>query len=85
MASVTEEHWLTEEIADFLASCPSREELLAFRPSPRTQERVRRLLGKLKANRISGDEQRELDQYEYAEMLMRLVKARLRTAKSRRA
>jgi hypothetical protein len=26
--------WLTQEVAEFLASSPSSEELLAFRPSP---------------------------------------------------
>jgi hypothetical protein len=74
--------WLTEEIADFLASCPSREQLLTFRPSPQVQERARELLEKSKSGQITADEQWELDQFEYAEMLMQLVKARVRAAKA---
>jgi hypothetical protein len=35
---------IVEEIADFLASCPSPEELLRFRPSPQTQARAEELL-----------------------------------------
>jgi len=82
MATDRETIWLTEEIADFLATCPSRQQLLRYRPSERVQERARTLLHKLKNGRITADEQRELDQFEYADMLIRLVKARLRTSKA---
>jgi hypothetical protein len=70
---------LTGEIADFLATCPSREEFLRFRPSERVQQRARELLQKNKNGSITKHEQWELDQYEHAEMLLRLVKARLRS------
>jgi hypothetical protein len=76
--------WLTEEIADFLATCPSREQLLDYRPSPPAQERLRKLLEKSKRGRISAEEQWELDQFEHAEMLMQMVKARLRPSKAAR-
>jgi len=74
-------NWLTDEIADFLASCPEKEQLLDYHPSARVQERARALLHKIKNRGISTEEQRELDQFEYAEMLMQLVKARLRARK----
>jgi hypothetical protein len=70
--------WLTEEIADFLASCPSREQLLRYHPSVEVQERARELLEKSKSGRISADEEWELDQFEHAEMLLQLIKARVR-------
>jgi hypothetical protein len=76
--------WLTEELATFLASCPSPEEMLAYHPSTQIQERANDLLRKEKEGRITPEEKRELDQFEYAEMLMRLVKARLRGKKKSR-
>jgi hypothetical protein len=72
---------LAEEIADFLATCPTREQWLQFRPTPQTQQRVRELLEKSKAGRISEEEQWELDQFEFAETLVQLVKVRLRPKK----
>jgi hypothetical protein len=81
MAARREPMWLTEDVADFLATCPDREQLLKYRPTPRTQERVSDLLHKLKTGRITAEEQRELDQFEHVEMLMQMVKARLRARK----
>jgi hypothetical protein len=77
MASTQSTVSVLEEIADFLASGPSSEELLQFRPSLQTQSRAQELLEKLKDGRLSAEEGRELDQYEHAERLMRLVKARI--------
>jgi hypothetical protein len=81
MAAKRRTTWLTEEIANFLASCPSREQLLSYRPSDRVQERARELLEKSKSGRITADEQWELDQFEHAEMLVQLIKARVRAEK----
>lgn len=69
---------LLEEIADLWASGPSPGQLLDFRPSAEVQQRARQLLSKSGAGQISAEEQRELDQYEQAELLMQMVKARLR-------
>jgi hypothetical protein len=77
MADKQRTSWLTEEIADFLASCPSREQLLGYHPSSQVQERARELLEKMKTGRITADEQWELDQFEHAETLVQLIKARL--------
>jgi hypothetical protein len=73
--------WLTEEIANFLASCPSREQLLAYHPPLPMQERLQELLEKSKSGRSTADEQWELDQFEHAEMLMQMIKARVRADK----
>jgi len=73
--------WLTEEVADFLASCPTQEQLLAYRPSAKVQSRLADLLSRNKQNVLSDDEQWELNQYEHIEMLMQLVKARVRPRK----
>ena len=74
--------WLTEAIANFLASRPSREQLLSYHPPSPVQERARELLAKSKSGRITADEQWELDQFEHAEMLMQLIKARVRAEKA---
>ena len=73
--------WLTQEVAEFLASCPSSEELLAFRPSPRAIQRFGALLAKSKAGALSADEEWELDQFEHIEILVQSIKANLRPAK----
>jgi hypothetical protein len=71
----------TREIADLLASGANPDQILAFRPSKRAKARARELLDKMKANRISAEEEWELGEFEYAEMLMQLVKARIRSEK----
>jgi hypothetical protein len=72
------------EIAEFLATGPSEEELLQFRPSESVQERARELLSKQNAGELTVEEQWELSQFEHAEVLMRLVKARIHAKKVRR-
>lgn len=81
MAAKRRSNWLTEEIADFLASCPSREQLLSYHPPAEVQERVRELLEKSKAGRLAAEQQWELDQFEHVEMLLQLIKARIRAEK----
>ena len=84
MASTRSTLGAIEEIADFLASGPSPEELLEFRPSPQTQARAGELLGKLKDGSLSAEERGELEQFEQVERLMRFVKARIQAAKAQR-
>ena len=81
MAAKRRTPWLTEEIANFLATCPSREQLLSYHPPVAVQERAQELLEKAKSGRITADEQWELDQFEHAEMLVQLIKARVRSEK----
>jgi hypothetical protein len=83
MASTQSTAGALEEIADFLASGPSPDELLQFRPSLQMQVRAEELLEKLKDERLSVDERRELEQFEQAERLIRLVKARIHAGKAR--
>jgi hypothetical protein len=85
MAAKRRIRWLTEDIANFLASCPSREQLLSYHPPAEVQERARDLLQRSKAGNITADEQRELDQFEHAEMLMQLIKVRVRAKKVARS
>jgi hypothetical protein len=68
-----------DEVVELLTSRPSRDELLNYRPSEKVQQRARELLMKLKSGEVTPDEERELDQFQHLEMLLQLVKARLRT------
>ncbi|GFE71894.1 hypothetical protein [Chroococcus sp. FPU101] len=62
-------------ILDFLASEPTKEEILAFRPTPEMIERLKILIARSKAGDLTPSEQRELDEYERIEHLMILLKA----------
>ena len=70
-----------DEIANFLASQPSREELLVYRPSESAERRLGDLLLRQRESSLSRDESLELAQFQQAEILMRLIKARLRAAR----
>jgi hypothetical protein len=82
MATKRNANWLIDDVAEFLASSPSREQLLAYRPSPRAQARFIALLSKSKKGPLSPEEEWELNQFEHLEMLLQSVKARLRTGRT---
>jgi len=67
-----------EEIIDFIASGTSPENVIAFRPSPKSRQRVMDLIAREKANGLSPEETAELNDYLQLEHLMRLAKARAR-------
>ena len=66
-----------EEVAEFLARFPSREEVLTFRPSAETQARASELLWKSNSGTLTDDEQEELQDFGRAELFVRMLKARL--------
>jgi hypothetical protein len=65
-----------DEIVDLFARGTTSSEVLAFRPSEKTQERVRELLARNKGGELSDEEARELERFGELEHLMQLVKAR---------
>ena len=67
-----------DEIIDFIAAGTSPDNLIAFRPSNETRERVAALIEREKIEGLSAAEQSELDHYLQLEHIMRLVKARAR-------
>ncbi len=67
-----------EEIVDFIAGGTTPQEVIAFRPSEESQERVTDLLLREKEGKLSSAEKSELDHYLQIEHLMRLAKARAR-------
>lgn len=83
MATVEKMPVFFEEVGDFLASAPSREELLAFRPSEAVQDRYRNLLDRSGQRRLTREEQYEFAQFEQIEMLLQYVKAQIHAKKKR--
>lgn len=67
-----------EEVADFIASGTTPQNVIEFRPSEAAQARVEELLAREKDGDLSPAEKSELDQYLQLEHLMRLAKARAR-------
>ncbi|HJT65422.1 MAG TPA: hypothetical protein VJ749_03140 [Pyrinomonadaceae bacterium] len=68
-----------DEIIDFFARGPSPAEVLAFRPSDETLERVRYLLDRNAADELTNEEAEELECFGEVEHFVQLVKARART------
>jgi len=64
-----------DEIVDLFARTSSAE-VLAFRPSAESQERVRYLLERNESRDLTEDETAELERFGELEHLMQLVKAR---------
>jgi hypothetical protein len=65
-----------DEIVDLFARGASSAEVLAFRPSHETQERVRDLLERNAAAELTEEEEAELERFGQLEHFMQLVKAR---------
>jgi hypothetical protein len=62
-------------ILNFLTSEPTPAEILAFRPTPEMQERLKTLLMRSQAGELTPTERSELDEYERIEHLMVMLKA----------
>jgi hypothetical protein len=75
-ASSSAEFAGASDVLEFLAGLPTPEEILAFRPSPALEARVRALLEKSRAGALDLSEQDEWQRYEYLEHLVRLAKAK---------
>lgn len=65
-----------EELADFLASRPTTDEILAFRLSDEALGRARELLAKSTDETLTADESRELDRMIVLDDVVGLVRAR---------
>lgn len=63
------------EILDFLASQPTPEEILAFRPTPEMLARLTLLLERSHSGLLTPAEQAELDEFERIEHVVVLLKA----------
>lgn len=68
-----------EEIIDFFARGPSPAEVVAFRPSEETTERMRYLLDRNAAAELTQEESEELEFLGEVEHFMQLIKARAKS------
>ena len=64
------------EVDELLTSTPTPEQLLAFRPSPATQERLHYLLDANRRGILTADEEAELNETLAVENFMRRLKVR---------
>lgn len=65
-----------QEVLDFLVSQPTSEQILSYKVSESSQERIQSLLQKSRAIALSSSETSELDLYEQLDSLMTLLKIR---------
>ena len=65
-----------EEVIDFIAGGTTPSNVIAFRPSEESKQRVAELIERKKTTGLSADENSELQHYLQLEHLMRLAKAR---------
>jgi hypothetical protein len=61
-------------ILDFLASKPTPEEIMAFRPTDEMEKRLKTLLTRSKTGEITPTEVKEIDEYEQIEHLIIMLK-----------
>jgi hypothetical protein len=67
------------EVVEFFARAPSREDIAAFHLSPAAHERLRALLARNTAGILSPEEQRELDQMVLLDDILSLLRARVQS------
>ena len=65
-----------DEIVDFIAAGTTPQNVIAFRPSEASRQRVWELVEREKSEGISPEETSELEHYLQLEHIMRLAKAR---------
>src|SRR5262245_54931688 len=63
-------------LLEALAALPEPQDVLALRPAPEFQERLEALAEKSREGGLSDEENREWEQYQFIEHLVRLAKAR---------
>lgn len=80
MSTVLQSPSLITDFADFLASRPTSGEIIAWHPSDAVVARYQELVERRKQGDVTGDEERELEAFVNSEIVLSLVKARLRTA-----
>ena len=76
--ALASQYALFDEILDFLASAPTQEQIIAFRPSDRLQSRASDLLDKNRSGNLTPDERVELDEFQRMNHFMTMLKARAR-------
>jgi len=66
------------EIVDFILATPTPEQIIAFKPSDRSEDRLSELLSMNRNGALSDNDRAELDQYLWVNHLMNMLKIRVR-------
>ena len=66
------------EIIDFFASGTTPQAVVDFQPSPAAQQRALELLELAKQNRLTSEQESELEHFTELEHILRMAKARAR-------
>ena len=69
---------ILDEVLDFLASTPTLEQIIAFRPSEALQARASVLLERNRSGQLSPDEQAEIEEFSRLNHFMSMLKVRAR-------
>jgi hypothetical protein len=69
---------LFDEILDFLASTPTPEQIIAFKPSPELDQRLHDLLDRNTNNTLVAEERAELDEFMRMNHLLKMLKIKAR-------
>jgi hypothetical protein len=72
--ALSTESQVTLEVARFLVSGPSPEQIIAFHPSQKAIDHAYALIAADRNNTITDEERAELDSYVDLEYMMRLIK-----------
>jgi hypothetical protein len=75
---------LLDEITDFLASSPTSEEVIAFKPSETLQRRALHSLEGNRQNFLTPEERVEMEEYLRLDHFMTLLKAKARLRQVRK-
>lgn len=67
-----------DELITFLASSPSAEEIVAYRPPEKLQARMSELLGKNRQGNLNTEEEAELDEFLRMNRFMSRLQAKAR-------
>jgi hypothetical protein len=70
----------TEQIAEFFARGPSRQEIMAFRLSDESLTTIRQLLYKNSAGTLTPEETQELDELVLLDRIVNLIRSRVEPA-----
>jgi hypothetical protein len=73
------------EVIEFLSHNPTRDDVLAYHASERSQGRLQRLLTLNAVGQLSEEEQRELDELQQIEHIIVMLKAQLANSTPREA
>jgi 3-methyladenine DNA glycosylase/8-oxoguanine DNA glycosylase len=72
------ENGVLEEVFKFLCSTPTPEQIIAFKPSDRSEDRLSELLSLNRQGTLAENDRVELDQYLWVNHLMNMLKIRVR-------